>query len=218
MNCKQAETLVAAYADGEVDALRNYSIKKHLLGCAGCAASYQSMLELRARIRTEVPYFVASPALQARVRAAVGAVRASVRPQSRPTSDRWRWLTGGVLAGCGGGGGSDLSTPAAAAKTYLTGVGNGDGKAACSALAPQLQQQALASAKASGLNATSCPALFAQVRAHLSAAQRRRFTDAKITKVSQSGNTATVAIAGASSSPTLTKTGGKWLITGGVGF
>ena len=100
MNCKQAETLVAAYADGEVDALRNYSIKKHLLGCAGCTASYQSMLELRARIRTEVPYFVASPALQARVRAAVGAVRASVRPQSRPTSDRWRWLTGGVLAGC----------------------------------------------------------------------------------------------------------------------
>ena len=100
MNCKQAETLVAAYADGEVDALRNYSIKKHLLGCAGCAASYQSMLELRARIRTEVPYFVASPALQARVRAAVGAVHASARPQSRPTSDRWRWLTGGVLAGC----------------------------------------------------------------------------------------------------------------------
>ena len=98
MNCKQAETLVAACADGEVDALRNYSIKKHLLGCAGCAASYQSMLELRARIRTEVPYFVASPALQARVRAAVGAVRASVRPQSRPTSDRWLWLTGGVLA------------------------------------------------------------------------------------------------------------------------
>jgi len=40
MNCKQAETLVAAHADGEVDALRNYSIKKHLLGCAGCAARY----------------------------------------------------------------------------------------------------------------------------------------------------------------------------------
>jgi anti-sigma factor RsiW len=100
MNCKQAETLVAAYADGEVDALRNYSIKKHLLGCAGCATSYQSMLELRARIRAEVPYFVASPALQARVRATIGAVRASVPPKSRPTGDRWRWLSGGVLAGC----------------------------------------------------------------------------------------------------------------------
>ena len=100
MNCKQAETLVAAHADGEVDALRNYSIKQHLLGCAGCAASYRSMLELRARIRAEVPYFVASPALHARVRATVGAVRASMPPRSRPTSARWRWLTGGVLAGC----------------------------------------------------------------------------------------------------------------------
>jgi anti-sigma factor RsiW len=100
MNCKQAETLVAAYVDGAVDALRNYSIKRHLLGCAGCAARQHSILALRARIRAEVPYFVASPALQSRVRAAVGAVRVSARPQSRPTSDRWRWLSGGVLAGC----------------------------------------------------------------------------------------------------------------------
>jgi anti-sigma factor RsiW len=100
MNCKQAETLVAAYVDGEVDALRNYSIKKHLLGCAGCTARQHSILALRARIRTGVPYFVASPALHARVRATVGAVRASVPPQPRPSRDRWRWLTGGVLAGC----------------------------------------------------------------------------------------------------------------------
>src|SRR5260370_12318206 len=100
MNCKQIQTLVAAYADGEIDALRRYSIKRHLLDCAGCAARHESILALRARIRAEVPYFVASPALQARVRAAVGAVRASVPPQSRPTGDRWRWLSGGVLAGC----------------------------------------------------------------------------------------------------------------------
>src|ERR1700730_15638805 len=100
MDCKQAETLVAAYTDGEVDALRTYSIGKHLLGCAGCTARQQSILALRERIRAEVPYFAASPALHARVRATGGAGRASVRPQSRPTSDRWRWLTGGVLAGC----------------------------------------------------------------------------------------------------------------------
>ena len=30
----------------------------------------------------------------------MGAVRASAPSQSRPTGDRWRWLTGGVLAGC----------------------------------------------------------------------------------------------------------------------
>src|SRR5256886_15679539 len=100
MNCKQAETMVSAYADDEVDALRSYSIRKHLLGCAGCAARQRSILALRARIRAEVPYFVAPPALHARVRATIGAVRASVAPRSRPTSNRWRWLTGGVLAGC----------------------------------------------------------------------------------------------------------------------
>jgi anti-sigma factor RsiW len=100
MNCKEAEPLISAYADDEIDALRSYSIKKHLLGCAECAATHRSILALRARIRAEVPSFVASPALYARVRATLGAVRASVPPKSRPTGDRWRWLTGGILAGC----------------------------------------------------------------------------------------------------------------------
>jgi len=100
MNCKQAETMVSAYADDEVDALRSYSIRKHLLGCAGCAARQRSILALRAQIRAEVPYFVAPPALHARVRATIGAVRASVPPRPRPTGNRWRWLTGGLLAGC----------------------------------------------------------------------------------------------------------------------
>jgi anti-sigma factor RsiW len=100
MNCKHVETLVAAYADGELDALRAYPMKKHLHDCAGCAARHRSILALRARIRAEVPKFVASPALHERVRATVGAVRASAPRQARAMADRWRWLTGGVLAGC----------------------------------------------------------------------------------------------------------------------
>jgi anti-sigma factor RsiW len=100
MNCKHLETLVAAYADGELDALRTYPMKKHLHDCAGCAARHRSILALRARIGAEVPKFVASPALHARVRATVAAVRASAPRQARAMADRWRWLTGGVLAGC----------------------------------------------------------------------------------------------------------------------
>ena len=100
MNCKQLETLIAAYADGEVDALRSYSMKKHLHDCAGCASRHRSILALRARIRTEVTYFVASPALQARVCATVSAMRATAVARSSTRSDRWRWLTGGALAGC----------------------------------------------------------------------------------------------------------------------
>jgi anti-sigma factor RsiW len=100
MNCNEAVTLVAAYADGEIDGPRGDLLKKHLLGCAGCATQYQSVLALRAQLRAEIPYFPASPALRARVGAALGAMDAAVPSRPRPAIDRWRWLTGGALAGC----------------------------------------------------------------------------------------------------------------------
>src|SRR5437867_1914942 len=100
MNCHEAEPLVAAYADGELDGLRGHAIEKHLRACADCAAKHRSVLALRARLRAEVPYFPASPTLRARVRATLGAARAVVPSRSRPAPDRWRWLTGGALAGC----------------------------------------------------------------------------------------------------------------------
>jgi len=100
MNCNEAATLVAAYADGEIDGLRSDLVKKHLLGCGGCTAQYQSVLALRAQLRAEVPYFSASPALRARVHATLEAVRAALPSRPRLATDRWRWLTGGALAGC----------------------------------------------------------------------------------------------------------------------
>lgn len=104
MNCNEAGNLVANYADGEVDNLKGHSIEQHLRGCAACTARHQDVLALRARIGAEVPYYSATPELRERVRAMLanagdGAENASpVRP--RPARDRWRWLTGGALAGC----------------------------------------------------------------------------------------------------------------------
>ena len=100
MNCNEAATLVTAYADGEIVGRRGDLLKKHLLGCAGCSNQYQSVLALRARLRAEIPYFPASPALRARVHALLGAVDAARPSRPRPAFDRWRWLTGGALAGC----------------------------------------------------------------------------------------------------------------------
>ena len=100
MNCNEAAGLVAAYADGEIVGRRGDLLKKHLLVCAGCATQYQSVLALRARLRAEIPYFPASPALHTRVRAVLGATGAALPSRSRPSIDRWRWLTGGALAGC----------------------------------------------------------------------------------------------------------------------
>ena len=77
MNCNEAAALVAAYADGEVDGHQSHMLKRHLLGCADCAAKCQSVLALRAQLRTEVAYFPAPAALRARVHATLGAARAA---------------------------------------------------------------------------------------------------------------------------------------------
>ena len=73
MNCNEAATQVAGYADGEVDSARGRSIEQHLRNCAACAAKYQEVRALRARIRAELPYFTAPQALQQRLRAAATA-------------------------------------------------------------------------------------------------------------------------------------------------
>jgi anti-sigma factor RsiW len=100
MNCKQAERLVGAYADGEVDALRSFSLKRHFADCAHCAAGYAQILSLRARIRAEAPAFTAPAALQARVRAMASAVRAAALPAVHASARPWRWMSGGAVAGC----------------------------------------------------------------------------------------------------------------------
>ena len=56
---------------------------------------------LSARIRAEVPRYVATPALRARVRAMAQAMQAAAPAAPvRAAGDRWRWLTGGLVAGC----------------------------------------------------------------------------------------------------------------------
>jgi len=100
MNCHKAETWVAAYADGQIGGLRRYSMRRHLLGCAACAAKHQDLLTLRARLRAEVPYFRAPPELRARLQARFADTRAPVPTRARPQRDQWLWLSGGALAGC----------------------------------------------------------------------------------------------------------------------
>ncbi len=100
MNCNEAGALVAAHADDELGGFRRHSIEKHLRSCAGCATKHQGVLALRARLRAEVPYFRAPPALHTRVRAMLADTHAVAPARPRLEPNRWRWLTGGALAGC----------------------------------------------------------------------------------------------------------------------
>ena len=100
MNCHEAEALVAAYADAELDGLRRFSIEKHLRDCAQCAAQHRGVLTLRARLRSEVPYYAAPPGMRERVSAMVANAPAAAPHRPATTRERWRWLAGGALAGC----------------------------------------------------------------------------------------------------------------------
>lgn len=100
MNCNEAGTLVARYVDGDIDSLQRRSIEQHLQRCAACAAKHQDLLALRAQIRAEVPYFRAPLALRERVRTMLANAHDVAQARPRPERNRWRWLTGGALAGC----------------------------------------------------------------------------------------------------------------------
>ena len=100
MNCNEAITLVAAYADGEIESLQGRSIEQHLRDCAACAVKHKDVLGLRVQIRAEVPYFRAPPALRERVRVLLANAQDAAPLRAPPRRDRWRWLTGGALAGC----------------------------------------------------------------------------------------------------------------------
>jgi len=100
MNCNDAATLIAAYADGETDRLQGRSIERHLLACPGCAAKHAELLALRARLRAEVPRYSAPAGLRARVLDSLASARPSAPSRPRLSADRWRWLSGGALAGC----------------------------------------------------------------------------------------------------------------------
>lgn len=100
MNCRQVEALVARHCDGELPAPLSRFVDWHLRGCAGCRTRQRGIVELGQRIRAEAPYFEATPALRARVGAMLGAMHASHSAAARPTTRRWGWMGGGVLAGC----------------------------------------------------------------------------------------------------------------------
>jgi anti-sigma factor RsiW len=69
MTCNEARRLIAAYHDGELDAVRALEIEGHLLSCAGCRVALEN---LRALSRaTQSAYFSAPTDLRANLLAAI---------------------------------------------------------------------------------------------------------------------------------------------------
>jgi len=70
--CPDKELLLHGLLDGELDAANTLSCEAHLRECAGCAAEFARLQALRGRLRTPGVAFEASPALRARIVAALG--------------------------------------------------------------------------------------------------------------------------------------------------
>jgi len=60
VNCDEVARLLAADVDGEVDSLRSHAIRKHVAGCAAYRPRLQAVLDLKRRLRAELPRHGAS--------------------------------------------------------------------------------------------------------------------------------------------------------------
>lgn len=113
------------------------------------------------------------------------------------------------LAGCGSSG----SDPAGVVQTYLHAFVNGDGQTACKKFTQQVATQLAQDAQQAGLGST-CAELITKGRNSLVGQQLQGLRRARVTAVSETGNTATVQVNANSRTVTvrLVKSGGTWLI------
>jgi anti-sigma factor RsiW len=98
MKCLEAGPLLAALADGELDAVQSAAVERHLMDCCACAAEHRCLLQLGARVREEAGYFRAPQSLRDRAVAAAASLGVPAR-RADPSADRRRWLGWGALAG-----------------------------------------------------------------------------------------------------------------------
>ena len=71
MSCKETQTFMDGYLDGELYLVRNLELEQHLQECADCAALHQSRVALRAALRSPGLRYQASPKLRKSVQAAL---------------------------------------------------------------------------------------------------------------------------------------------------
>lgn len=104
MNCQEAQELIEAYGDGELDACQTIELKRHLQDCPGCASLHEAQVALSGGLRAL--RFEAPPELRAKVLDSLRAEESSGRiiafyPKQRAAL--WAIaavaLTGAFLAG-----------------------------------------------------------------------------------------------------------------------
>jgi anti-sigma factor RsiW len=86
VDCGEAEGLIGAYLDGELDLARSLAVEKHVESCAECARAMERGRALQSAF-AKAPYFAAPVALRRKVTA----------PRTAAWGGAYRWL--GLAAG-----------------------------------------------------------------------------------------------------------------------
>jgi anti-sigma factor RsiW len=98
MRCDRAIAMLNQLVDGELGRLAAWRMRRHIARCQSCAWRLEEIGALRSAIRTTLPYHRASPALAARIGAALPREQAPAAPGIR----RWRLPASGIgLSGIG---------------------------------------------------------------------------------------------------------------------
>ena len=85
MNCRETQTLIHGYVDGELDLMKSLEIEQHLQECPACAQALASLQAVRAAIQDSSLYYQTPPGLAQRVQSSVrGASPADRTPRVRP--------------------------------------------------------------------------------------------------------------------------------------
>jgi predicted anti-sigma-YlaC factor YlaD len=71
MTCKQANLLIAAYADGEVSAAESAAIRSHLHDCEACHQSHRELMIVRSVMKLEPKAVPIPEGLETRLKASL---------------------------------------------------------------------------------------------------------------------------------------------------
>jgi anti-sigma factor RsiW len=71
MNCNDAQNLIQAYADTELDPASSLEMERHLRSCPACTQMLENILTLRTALKAEAGYHKPGPELTSRIHAAL---------------------------------------------------------------------------------------------------------------------------------------------------
>jgi anti-sigma factor RsiW len=94
--CPDKELLLHALADGELDAGNALEVEAHIAGCAGCAAEYAAIRQVKARLAAAPLAYTAPPSLLARLDETLE--EAAAPPRRRRGIGPETWVLSGAIS------------------------------------------------------------------------------------------------------------------------